>query len=287
MFSKEESYNRHQAEEANMKCHFPSIVERPLSIDRISHQRMFDAFATKLVRTNPCASWLTIGDGRHGSDTIFLKNAGAQIVHTSSLTDLSLKEAKERGWIDSYSAENAESLSFPDNSFDFVLCKESYHHFPRPPIAFYEMLRVARIGVVFIEPYRARFSAFLFLKKAFKRLTGRKEFGEYEPCGNYIFRLSLNEFHNYARALNLPMIAYSFQNVIYHPILFKKEIASMVEKFVFYSAILFQDLLTKLLLLSPGLISCCVFKQELSPEVIGELKSEGVKFRALRRNPYV
>lgn len=39
-----------------------------------------------------------------------------------------------------------------DDAFDYVLCKDSYHHMPRPMIALYQMLRVARRAVVLIEP---------------------------------------------------------------------------------------------------------------------------------------
>lgn len=48
--------------------------------------------------------------------------------------------------------ENAEKLSSPNETLDFVLCKESYHHFTRPMLALYEMLRVATKAVVLIEP---------------------------------------------------------------------------------------------------------------------------------------
>ena len=51
------------------------------------------------------------------------------------VTDISsnlLKEAKDIGYISKYKQENAESLSFQDDEFDYVFCKESYHHFPRP-----------------------------------------------------------------------------------------------------------------------------------------------------------
>ena len=39
-----------------------------------------------------------------------------------------------------------------DNSVDFVQCKESFHHFPRPMVSFYEMMRVARYGVLCASP---------------------------------------------------------------------------------------------------------------------------------------
>lgn len=70
-------------------------------------------------------------------------------------TDISeylLAEARRRGLITKYALENAERLSFADQSFDYVFCKESFHHFPRPYQALYEMLRVAREAVLLIEP---------------------------------------------------------------------------------------------------------------------------------------
>jgi SAM-dependent methyltransferase len=47
---------------------------------------------------------------------------------------------------------NAEDIDLPNESMDFVLCRQAFHHFPRPMIGFYEMWRVARLGVVLIEP---------------------------------------------------------------------------------------------------------------------------------------
>ena len=68
--------------------------------------------------------------------------------------------------IKNYKIENAENLSFEDKTIDFILCKESYHHFPRPMVALYEMLRVARNGVLLIEPNDAyiinKYSEILF-----------------------------------------------------------------------------------------------------------------------------
>ncbi len=59
---------------------------------------------------------------------------------------LLLGKGSELGFIGEYSAQNAESLSFASNSFDYVFCKDAMHHCPRPVIALYEMLRVARGG---------------------------------------------------------------------------------------------------------------------------------------------
>ncbi|HEY5658042.1 MAG TPA: class I SAM-dependent methyltransferase [Myxococcota bacterium] len=48
---------------------------------------------------------------------------------------------------------NAEHLPFASGSFDLVFCKESLHHLARPVLGLYEMLRVCRRAVVFVEPW--------------------------------------------------------------------------------------------------------------------------------------
>jgi SAM-dependent methyltransferase len=54
--------------------------------------------------------------------------------------------------IKDFKVENAERLTFADESFDYVFCKESLHHFPQPYKALYEALRCARQGLILIEP---------------------------------------------------------------------------------------------------------------------------------------
>jgi SAM-dependent methyltransferase len=282
------SYQKHAIHENDMAnvSNLPSILSAPNSIDRLRHKRMFDSLVGKIARAFPHSSWLTIGDGRFGADAIHLMHYGLQ-AHASSLTDTSLKFSKEKGWINAYSVQNAECLSLSDNTFDFVLCKESYHHFPRPPIAFYEMLRVARIGVVLIEPYRARFSPLGFTKTVFKKLTGRTISNEYETSGNYIYRLSLDEIYHMARALDLPAMAWAFYNDFYHPKIFKSMERNSKELVIFKLGILVQDFLTKLKLLAPGGISCAVFKKDFEKQDKSALKSAGVRVMYLARNSYL
>jgi len=43
-------------------------------------------------------------------------------------------------------AGDVESLPFPGQVFDLVLCRYSFHHFPRPEVALQEMTRVCRDG---------------------------------------------------------------------------------------------------------------------------------------------
>lgn len=84
-----------------------------------------------LLAAFPGSKWLTVGDGGLGNDAHFLMKYGVDAVATDISTEL-LAEAKRSGHIRDYAWQNAEKLSYPDDSFDFVLCKEAYHHFPGP-----------------------------------------------------------------------------------------------------------------------------------------------------------
>lgn len=106
------------------------------------HLRMYEA--AKAFLHSPHSKWLTVGDGRFGLDAIRLRRLGFSSILPSDIGGALLEESRRRGLIDTYAVENAESLSFPDESFDLVFCKESYHHFPRPALALYEMLRVPK-----------------------------------------------------------------------------------------------------------------------------------------------
>src|SRR6266540_2815096 len=86
------------------------------------------------------AKWLTVGDGRYGLDSVRLRRLfSISVVLPTDIASFLL----EKGKANNYSAENAECLTFADNSFGVVFCKESYHHFPRPPVALYEIIRAA------------------------------------------------------------------------------------------------------------------------------------------------
>jgi len=115
------------------------------------HARAYEC-ADHLLPEESSATLLTIGDGRWGLDSIRIRNKGFAHVLPTDISETLLKAAKERGYIQEYSVENCERLSFADGSFDYVFCKESFHHFPRPYLALYEMLRVARRAVFLIEP---------------------------------------------------------------------------------------------------------------------------------------
>ena len=150
-------------------------------------------------------SVVTIGDGRMGLDAIKLKAFGAKKVLPTDISPYLLEHGKARGLIDDYSVENVEHLSFADNQFDFAFCREAYHHFPRPWMGVYEMLRVSRKGIVLVEPQDQQGTVYHLVKRL-KDGKGRMN-GDYEEAGNFVYRLNLRELCKVGLGMNLPMIA--------------------------------------------------------------------------------
>ncbi len=175
-------------------------------------------------------SFLTIGDGRFGLDSIRIKHFGFTDVVPTDIGDALLKKSKARGLIDDYRIENAEELTLGDDSVDVVFCKESYHHMPRAPLALYEMMRVCRFATVLIEPrdpsmgamgvpLRALLRQLVFklayrygFKKAIKptlaELYGDGPKAAYETSGNYVYSISPRELEKVALGSNWPYVAF-------------------------------------------------------------------------------
>lgn len=177
-------------------------------------------------------SWISIGDGRYGLDSVRLKSLFGVNVLPTDISGTCLEEGKKMGLYEDYSVENAESLSFADNSFDVVICKESYHHFPRPMLALYEMIRVARKAVILIEPndsLEVIIGKGDYLKSFFSRLASRfsnKKAQVYRPelkyrkhthegGGNFVYSLSNREVDKVVHGLDLPGSAYFLFNSTY------------------------------------------------------------------------
>ena len=121
------------------------------TLDYWRHERMREK-VKPFIENNVNAEWLTVGDGRFGLDGQYLIKSGAKNIHCTDLYDELLTIAFNKNLIPNFSSQNAENLKFEDNSFDYVFCKESFHHFPRPFLALYEIFRVSKKGVFLIEP---------------------------------------------------------------------------------------------------------------------------------------
>ena len=90
------------------------------TLDYWRHERMLNLVKPFIKKDE---KWLTIGDGRYGSECAWLKRFGIDC-HASDMHTNLLEIAQKKGFIDSFSKQNAEKLDFSDNSFDYVLVKE-------------------------------------------------------------------------------------------------------------------------------------------------------------------
>ena len=205
----------------------------------------------------------------------------------SSLTDERLKYAYEKGYIKRYRAENAERLSLDDNEVDFVLCKESFHHFPKPPIALYEMLRVTRRGVMLIEPMdnpKLLDSMKTLIKKV---IRGDTEM-QFEPSGNFIYRIQIRELEKLMTAMGGKVIAVKRFNDFYLPRLAKARANTWsLGAIVTRLGVRVQDILCSLGLLGYGLCGAIAFKGVPDPGVLAALRADGFQVLDLPKNPYV
>ena len=192
-------YKKQVQFEKNSMKDLPLHYTMPESIDNWRHTRMLDTIIeiinySKENKKNLTNSWVTIGDGRYADNANYLHEKGLNEVIATSITEENLKYARDNNYIKNFKVENAENLSFQDKSIDFILCKESYHHFPKPPIALYEMMRVAKQAVILIEPLDDN-KLFNFFKKFIKFLIRGKKQADlvFEPSGNFLYRISLKE----------------------------------------------------------------------------------------------
>lgn len=262
------------------------------TVDAWRHKRMYSALDS-ILKVEPDAKWLTVGDGRYGTDANYiLKNGGDAVA--SDITDSLLMEAQAAGFITTFSMENAESLSFENAQFDYVLCKEAFHHFPRPYIALYEMLRVSAKGVVLIEPndsfYPHSFTRYLFISAVrlilsvfFKRGNNHS----FEESGNYVYTISKRELEKVALGMNYRTIAFKGYNDYYQYGVEFEKLSSRGNIFrKIRHRILLLDMLAKLNLIDYGMLAGIIFKQKPSAKLIDNLRRDGFDMIDLPENPH-
>ena len=263
------------------------------TVDAWRHQRHYDLLGP-VLGADPGACWLTVGDGRYGKDAHYLAQHGCSALATD-ISDVLLREAKRMGFIQDFKRENAEALSFGDGEFDWVLCKESYHHFPRPMRALYEMLRVAGKGVVLIEPndYWITENPFAILprklKAVFSRLRGRDTGRHaYEESGNFVFTLSRREVEKVALGLNYRAVAFKGLNDCYIKGVENERLADrgpLQRKVRRHIAL--RDILCGLGLLDYIILAAVILKEEPTAGLRSALATGGFKIVVLPRNPYL
>jgi SAM-dependent methyltransferase len=288
-------YDRHDKEWSKVLA--SPIAESWLkknTLDAWRHNRL-RSFVDPVVLNDLDASWLTVGDGRFGSDASYLIDLGARTVHASDISDTLLKIGAKKDFINSFSEENAEFLSFEDNSFDYVFCKDALHHVPRPYLAMHEMLRVSRRGVFLIEPRdyfvdQAPFFGFYKILRNFFFLP--LENHGFESIGNYVYTFSEREFKKFLLGMHLNNIAFSGCNDAYvdgveYVNLNSRRIKDMLITGRIRLKILLLNCLNFFQFRKSGVIVVALFKKEPDDELKTKMRKKGWKFEKLPVNPYL
>ncbi|SMF21166.1 Methyltransferase domain-containing protein [Tistlia consotensis] len=283
------SYERHAEEMRRDSGLVHPVIVRPDSIEAWRQFRLYEPLRP-LLAFWPQAHWLTIGDV--GNDAFCLKRLGAAEVTATCLADDMLRAQAERGHLPGVAIRplNAEAMDLPDGSLDLVLCKETYHHLPRAPLGLYEMLRVARRAVVLIEPAEPRGWRPLDKLRALVKRVLRGTAGwenEFEPVGNFIFRLSEREVFKAATALQLGHVAFAHTNDFSWSPLNPRPRSDRLAFGLARLGIACQGLLSALHLMNWGLVYAVVFKEPLEPGQVEALTRAGFRVVALPRNPYL
>ena len=242
-------------------------------------------------------SWLTVGDGRYGTEANYLIKSGVK-AHASDLSDELLKISKDSGFINEYSKQNAENLNFDDNSFDYVLIKEALHHCPRPWIAITEAFRVCRKGVILIEPNDPRSNGLNLLRitfnifKKFINIFNNLSDYNFEEVGNFIFTLNLLEIEKFMLAMHFRYLAYMKMNDHYIKGIEEINIRDLsyrnLKKIIFLKFVIkLKDLLCFLRISQSSLISIVLFKDKLNKKKIKSLRTHNWVIKKLPKNPYL
>ncbi|MDR1896790.1 MAG: class I SAM-dependent methyltransferase [Prevotellaceae bacterium] len=223
-------------------------------------------------------TWLTMGDS-YGTDATRI----APLCKEALPADIGvafLEIAQKEGFIKAYSQQNAEKMTFEDNTFDFFLCRETYHHFPRPYIAVYEMLRCAKKGIVISEPldpiFKMPFLLFLCNILDTKKMPLRsrkfwKNRFSFEIVGNYVYKVSQREFEKIAMGIGLPAVAFYYFNGVE-----KNNIKSVL-----------RNILTKLRIIPYQRLVAVLFKELPDEKTKENLRKKGYYYYELPQNPYL
>ena len=257
------------------------------SVDAWHHERILQ-FVSPIIATYPNAHWLTVGDD--GADAWILRNYGVKALTASSISDARLKKAKELGFLKDIEvrALNAERLELPTRSFDLVLCAQAYHHLHRPPLAFYEFMRVSRIGFVLIEPTECPTRPLEALRALAKMLLRRRRpiYDEFEPVGNFVYRLSEREIFRMLAAAQIPWFAIKPFNTFYLQRLASQRRNSLRARLIFRTGIGVQDILSSCGLMSPGLCVIFVPSSRVAESAQGALRAAHFRIVSIPTNPY-
>ena len=242
--------------------------------------------------------WLTIGDYT-GFEAKYLTEHN-QRATASDISDVFLKEAYEQNLIENYKKYNVEHIDCDEDSYDYSICKESFHHFPRAYLGLYEMIRVAKKGAILIEPVDvlSKMPLLLFLKNICDLFNPHlinkiwKNRFSWEVVGNYVFKISEREVEKIAMGMGLPCIAFKGTNIRLVPIPKKWGDAAkspMDKKLykILMRKLSIWNFFCKLRIIPYNTLYAVIFKEKPSEELLRELKKNNYRVIELPENPYL
>jgi ubiquinone/menaquinone biosynthesis C-methylase UbiE len=200
-FSKVHSNMTPREIKERVRDHMDKVASGPETVPEFEHEYFHDYFRRmpfalmhkmlreagvdlngKSVHVAGCGTGIDVFHLRrlYGTAEFFVTDISAQAVSSTLRTFPGVRGQ----------AEDLERLSFAHNTFDWSFIAAAIHHLPRPALGVYELLRVSREGVIFIEPHDSwlvRLFVFLGLAQ------------EYEKIGNYVFRWSTSDVRKLCR----------------------------------------------------------------------------------------
>jgi 2-polyprenyl-3-methyl-5-hydroxy-6-metoxy-1,4-benzoquinol methylase len=288
----------HAAHEAHMHDHYKNNQEFKFfhikNKDCVSYQTNIRSLNMLSPFWSTKSSWLTVGD-YNGLEANFLFEKGLQAT-AADISDVYLIEAKEVGLIDNFSKQNVENLSYLNESFDYVMCREAFHHFPRAYLGLYEMMRVSRRAAIIIEPIDivSKMPLLLFIKNITDRFNPLlinkiwKNRFSFETSGNYVFKIGEREIEKMAMGAGLPMIAFRSMNVIAS---IKEYALDVPINKPLYNKLMrrikFLNFLNYFGIIPANSLVCIIFRQVPDEEVLNKMKKLKYKIIPLEKNPYL
>lgn len=201
--------------------------------------------------------------GKHGVD-----------VTATDLTIEHLRPLVSEGVIARVDEQNAERLSYEDDSFDYGFVNAGLHHLLHPHAGLNELMRTSKNAAIFIESQDS-------ILHGIGKMFGRN--ADFEPAGNYVYRWSMREIEKIALSAH----AHSFAvKTTFLPILVRMRGVTGTKKLCWQRALMIANHL-----LSPmgNLLIACIFKRAPSPEQIRYLQKNGYTYKNLTMQypPYV
>lgn len=122
----------------------------------VTHWRMRDAFRRLAAAANGRLNWETpilVMCAGEGGEASLLCDMGFKNVTVSDISDLGVAAAVARDNRLKGRVLNAQDADVEDKAYGVVVVQDGLHHLPSPIQGFTEMLRMASIAAVFLEPH--------------------------------------------------------------------------------------------------------------------------------------